>query len=312
MDPAQRDDVRLQAAAGRPVACEAAGERARADRRRRRVQRRALPDRQGQRQRLHALVARQGRGARQVHRAVHAQGALRVVPRHDRQSARRGHHRARVRGQVRRSEEARGDRRHRPLDARQLPAEPRHDHGPAPRLLHGRPALHRPRGARGRRGQCLAHGRLPLGQVRPRLGVHGHHQPGRLGEHQGLAQAEAAAPADASTSRPRHDPHLDAHGQGPVQRHPRAAGHVDGHRPEGDHRRGLRGRGRDEPARARRPQGVVGPDGGARRGRAVLPLRPRRREEAPRRGGLPQGLPGDAWTSPRTARPSWSTRASSS
>ena len=109
----------------------------------------------------------------------------------------------RVRGQVRRPEEARGDGRHRPLDARQLPAERRHDHGPASRLLHGRPALHRPRGARGRRGQCLAHGRLPLGQVRPRLGVHGHHQPGGLGEHQGLAQAEAAAAADASTSRRR-------------------------------------------------------------------------------------------------------------
>ena len=40
---------------------------------------------QGQRQRLHAAGGRQGRGAGQVHGAVHAQGALRLVPRHARQ-----------------------------------------------------------------------------------------------------------------------------------------------------------------------------------------------------------------------------------
>ena len=40
------------------------------------------------------------------------------------------------------------------------------------------------------------------GQVRPRLGVHGHHQPGRTGcSIKDVAQAEAAAAPDASTSR---------------------------------------------------------------------------------------------------------------
>ena len=53
------------------------------------------------------------------------------------------------------------------------------------------------------------------------------------------------------------------------------------------------GVGVDQPGDTRRPQGVVGPDGGARRGRAVLPVRSCRREEAPRRGGLSQGLPRD-------------------
>ena len=64
---------------------------------------------------------------RQVHRAVHAEGALRLVPRHGRQSDGGRHHRQGVRGEVRRPEEAGGGYRHRPMDARQLQAE-RLDH----------------------------------------------------------------------------------------------------------------------------------------------------------------------------------------
>ena len=200
VDPAERDDVRLQAPPGRTVAREGARERTRAHRGRRGVQRRALPHGQGQRERLHAVVARQGRSCRQVHRPLHAQGALRLVPRHDREPARRRHHREGVRREVRRPEEARGDGRHRPVDARQLPPEPRHDDGPPSELLRVGPAVHRPRRARGRRGQRVADGRVPRGQVRHRLGVHGHHQPRGLGEHQGPAEAEAPEAPDRPTS----------------------------------------------------------------------------------------------------------------
>ena len=60
-------------------------------------------------------------------RAVHAEGALRLVPRHDRQPDGGRHHRQGVRREVRRPEEAGGGDRHRPVDARQLQAE-RLDH----------------------------------------------------------------------------------------------------------------------------------------------------------------------------------------
>ena len=140
---------------------------------------------------------------------------------------------------------------------------------------------------------AFAHGHLPVGQVRHRLGVHGHHQPGRLGEHQGLRSSRSGRGCRRSTSRPRHDPHLDAHGQGPFSdiRVRRAMSMAIDRKGIIDAR--LRGRGRDQPADTRGPQGVVDPDGGARRRCAVLPVRSCRCEEAPRRGGISQGLSGD-------------------
>ena len=82
VDPAQRDHLRVQAPPGRALPPQAAGERPRADRRGRAYSLRAVHDRQGQLQRVHAEVGRQGRGRRQVHRAHRAEGAVRLVPRH--------------------------------------------------------------------------------------------------------------------------------------------------------------------------------------------------------------------------------------
>ena len=181
---------------GCPLAEQAARERAGADGGRRRLQRGALQDGHGQCQRVHAVLRRKGRSDGQAHRQVHAQGALRLVPRHARQFPCRRHHREGVRRQVRRPQEARERRGQRRLDARQLPAQCRLYLRAKPDLPRGWSAVHRQgRGRRGR-GQRLAHGRLHRGQVRPRLGVPGRDQPRGLGADQGHAQAEAAPAPD--------------------------------------------------------------------------------------------------------------------
>ena len=124
---------------GRALARQAPGQRPRADRRRRRLHGRALPDRQGQRLRVHAEVAStRSRPSTSYTVQVHAQGALRLVPRHAGQSHGRGHRGQGVRREVRRSQEARVRRRHRAVDARQLPAQPRHDLRAQPGLLRAR------------------------------------------------------------------------------------------------------------------------------------------------------------------------------
>ena len=70
---------------GRALPRQAARQRPRADGGGRPLHVRAHPDRQGQRQRLDVPLHREGRGRRPLHGALHAEGALRVVPRHDRQ-----------------------------------------------------------------------------------------------------------------------------------------------------------------------------------------------------------------------------------
>jgi hypothetical protein len=170
VEPAGRDHVRLQAPSRRALAAEGAGERARAHRRGRRLQRGALPHDQGQRQRLDAQAPGPGGGDRPPHRALHDEGALCVVPRRARQPDGRMHRGEGMCREVRRPAEPRGDRRNGPVDARFVPAQCRHDAGAQPGLLRGGPALHRQgRDLRGR-GQCLAHGRIPRRQVRHRLG----------------------------------------------------------------------------------------------------------------------------------------------
>ena len=177
----ERHDLRVQAQEGRALSRQAAGQRPRADGGGRPLHVRAHPDRQGQRQRVDVPLHREGRGGRQVHRAVHAEGALRLVPRHDRQPDGGRHHRQGVRREVRRPEEAGGGDRHRPVDARRLQAE-RLDHpGAQSDLLRRRPAVYRPGGDVRRRGQCLPHRGVPRRQVRPRLGVPGHDPPDGLG-----------------------------------------------------------------------------------------------------------------------------------
>ncbi len=73
---------------------------------------------------------------------------------------------------------------------------------PAPQLLRLRAALYRQGRSGRRRGQCLAHGRVPRRQVRPRLGESRHHQPGGLGADQGRAQAAPAGAPHHGVARP--------------------------------------------------------------------------------------------------------------
>ena len=107
------------------------------------------------------------------------------------------------------------------------------------------------------------------------------------------------------------EPHLHAHRQAAVQRCARAARHLDRLRSPGPPRRGGRGRGRVQPGRARRVQGVGPARRPARRGRPVLQARPRAGQEAPRRGRLSQRLPGHGLLRHLRLAPSWSTRCSS-
>ena len=127
-----------------------------------------------------------------------AKGTVRLVPRHDRQPDDLADHRPGVRGEVRRPEEGRSHRRHRAVDARQLPAECRFHAGPPPRLFSPGSASHRPDRGHYRRGQCLASGGFPGRQVRPRLGRRGRHQSYRLERREGPAQA---APPESEDRR---------------------------------------------------------------------------------------------------------------
>ena len=201
--PAERDDVRLQAAPGRAVASQAAGQRARARRRTTCVYsvERFLTVK-GNANAYMLALDRQGRGARHVHGA--SSRSRSPSPGSSTCSPTRWRWPSSPRSA---STSSATSRRPRPwsapaLDARQLPAQRRADVRPQPELLRRRPALHRPDRGRRRRGQRLAHGRLPLRQVRPRLGDPGHHQPDGLGADQGHAQAEAAEPAAPPSSRP--------------------------------------------------------------------------------------------------------------
>ena len=184
----------VQAEEGRALPRQAARQRPRADGGGRPLHLRAHPDREGQRRRLDVPVDRQGRGRRPLHREVHPEGALRLVPRHDRQSHDRRHHRARVRGEVRRPQEAGGGDRHRALDARRLQAQPVPHPGAQPELLRGRAAAHRPGRDGHRRGQRLPHRRVPGRQVRSRLGEPGDHQPLGLGADRRDAEDAPARP----------------------------------------------------------------------------------------------------------------------
>ena len=89
----QRHDLRLQAPQGREVSRQAPGQRSRDHGRRRALHLRAHPHGQGQRQRLDVPFHRQDRAPRPLHRPLHAEGAVRVVPRHDRQPHVGRHHR---------------------------------------------------------------------------------------------------------------------------------------------------------------------------------------------------------------------------
>ena len=117
---AERDDLCLQAQQGRPVAQQAAGERARADGRGRGLHVRAGDDGHRQSAPRHLRGDRQGGGGGPLHRALHDEGALRLVP---------GHGRARLHpsqgsgGQGRHVQEAGDGHRHRPVDARALRAQ---------------------------------------------------------------------------------------------------------------------------------------------------------------------------------------------
>ena len=199
VEAAQRDDLRLQAPQGRALARQAARQRPRAHRRGRRVHLRALPHRQGQRQRAHARLGRprSRRSTSTPCRFTLKEPFAWFLDMIANPMAVR-HHRQGVRREVRRSQEAGGGDRHRPLDARQ-PTGPtsaltlvRNPHY----FLPGLPYIDRVE-MHGGRGQRLAHGRLPRRQVRPRLGVPGHDQPHRLGADQGHAEAAAPGPADA-------------------------------------------------------------------------------------------------------------------
>ena len=141
------------------------------DRRGRRLHARALPDRQGQRQRLHAGRPGQGRGARQVHRQVHPEGAVRwfldmlanpmavcIVAKECVEKF----------GDLKKPEATVGTGpwmldSYRPNVGITLVRNPTY-------FVPGLPE-HRPHRDPGGRGQCLAHGRVPRRQVRPRLGV---------------------------------------------------------------------------------------------------------------------------------------------
>ena len=185
-----------------------------------------------------------------------------MVSRHAGHADGRCHHRPRMRGEVRRPQEARGLHRDGPVDARQPAAGPRPDPRATSRLLRAGPALHRPRRAdRGRR-QRVADRRVPGGKVRRRLRRRAH-LPHGVGTDQGRAEAEAAEPAHGGCRDQHHEPPVDAHRPPALQRSARPAGHVPRRGPQGPDGRDLRGHGNAQSPRARRPQGVVPARGGA-------------------------------------------------
>ena len=169
VDPAERDDLHLQAQEGRALAQQAAGERARAHGGRREVHLRPLRLREGQRQSRDDGRARQGRGGRQVHGQVHAEGAIRLVPRHGLEPDGARDHPQGGRREVRRPEEGRVGRSAPGRGCSKLPAERRRHLRPEPDLLRARAAVHRQGRGHDRRGQRLPDGGLHRGQVRPRL-----------------------------------------------------------------------------------------------------------------------------------------------
>ena len=176
-------------------------------------------------------VHREGRGGRQVHRAVHAEGALRLVPRHDRQPDGGRHHRQGVRREVRRPEEAGGGDRHRPVDARRLQAE-RLDHPGAqsrPTSSPGLPYIDRVEmfvdEDNASRIAAFLGGKYDLGWEFPGT-IH-------RTDWMQIAEALKKRRPNLKTARvplQRDEHHRHADGQAAVQRRPRAAGHLAGDR----------------------------------------------------------------------------------
>ena len=208
----------------------------------------------------------------------------------------RVHRGAGVRREVRRPEEARGDRGHRALDAR---FSYRPNVGMTlvrqPELLRGRlPYIDRVEIVRGR-GQCLADGRLHRAASTTSAG----RIPGRSIAPTGCRSrtplkqkraqsADGRVPGNVVMShifmRTDKAPFSDVRVRQAMSMAIDRAGIVNAT---------LEGVGVDEPPGTRGPQGVVGPPRSAGRGRALLPIRSGRGEEAPRRSRLSQGLPGD-------------------
>ena len=176
---------------------------------------------------------REGRGGRPLHGAVHAQGALRLVPRHGRQPHGGRHRGPGVRGEVRRPQEAGGGDRHRPVDARELPPERRRSPWCAiPRYFVRRPAVHRPGRDAGRRGQRLAHGRVPRPASTISAGSSRARSTARTGCRSRTGSARRGRPcADRRVPVERRERPRDAHGSEAVERRAGAPGGLDGHRP---------------------------------------------------------------------------------
>src|SRR5215472_7763464 len=281
-----RHRVHLLAAQGRPLPQQAARERPRGHRGRRQVLARAL---HGEVRLPRALRARQvHRRRRPLHRAHHAQGAVRAVPQPSRQSELLRDPAARGGGQVQGLQPSGGRDRDRPLRAQVLrQGRPRrvraesgllHEGSPVPRRRRDRDHPRRRRAARpapGRQGRAAPH--LGLGE------------PGRG------ALAQADQPRSERHSLPCHRSglHLHAYGPASLQRRARAARGVAGHRPQGVERRApVRGRMRGRRPRAVRDDGLEARRREDRARAREVPhrLRSRRGQAAAHGGGLSQRL----------------------
>ena len=259
-------------------------------------------------------VGGQGRGGRQVHREVHAQGAVRLVPRHARQPAWRWP------SSPRRCVEKFGDLKkpeavvgtgpwmldsYRPNVGLTLRAQPELLHRRAcPTSTGSRPSVDEDNASR---IAAFLSGKYDLGWEFP----------GTINRTDWVQIKDTLKQKrpNLQTRRvplQRHEPHLDAHRPEAVQRRARAPGDVDGHRPPGHHRRH-----RPRASGAFNPPVPAGlkewsmPVRPARRGREVLQARPRRGQAAAGGRRLPERLPGlDLLHDLRLPR-SWSTPCSS-
>ena len=226
--------------------------------------------------------------ARSTHGAVRPQGAVRLVPRRPRLDVDLDHRQGGG-GEVRRSEEARGRRRHRAVDARALRAGHAHHLCEEPELLRPRAALCRRRRGVHRHRSLRRVRQLHHRPLRLRAGV----RPGRAPQRPRGRAAEDPAPADQGLHRGVRRHHLDEARSGAVQGRARAARARHGQQLA----RGARdqclvaGQGCPQPRDPRRAQGVVDPDRPAPSGGPpALRARHRGGEAPPRRGRLAERL----------------------
>ena len=313
MEPAERDDVRLQAPPRRSLSSEAARERARADRGRREVLGRALPHGQGQPERLHAAGDRPGRDARTRTRCgscsrKRTPGSSRCSPTRCRWPS----------WPARRSKSSATSRRPSPSSA------PVHGCWTATARTSASRSCGNPQYFQAGLPTSTA-SRWPSTRTMPRacppsspastISAGSSRAPSAAptGSRSRTGSSGGARPAHGRVRVERRDPHLDAHRSEAVERRPRAPGRLAWRSTaRASSTRSARAsacsmppcRSRSRTGRARRP---------ARRGPRYYKHDPAEAKRLLAEAGYPNGFPASHLTSPTTApRRSWTPCSSSS